>query len=49
MLSDFNVPNYDWINGTPLPNCYYYNKIHMAICFRRLDQRNNSQTVHYSS
>jgi hypothetical protein len=47
MLGDINVPNYDWINGVPLPNSYYYNKmkgnsVHMATCFLRLNQRNNS-------
>jgi hypothetical protein len=24
MLRDFNVLNYDWINGVPLPNFYDY-------------------------
>jgi hypothetical protein len=27
ILGDFNVPNYDWINGTTLPNCHYCSKI----------------------
>lgn len=27
MLGDFSVPTYDWINGTPLSDTYYYNKI----------------------
>jgi hypothetical protein len=26
MLGDFNVPKYSWLNGTPLRNCYKYNK-----------------------
>jgi hypothetical protein len=47
MLGDFNVPNYDWINGAPVSNSYYYNKIkensiHTPTCFLGLDQRNNS-------
>jgi hypothetical protein len=47
MLGHFNAPNYDWINGTPLPNSYYYikmkrNSIHTATSFLGLDQRNNS-------
>jgi hypothetical protein len=27
MLGDFNARNNDWVNGAPLPNSYYYNKI----------------------
>jgi hypothetical protein len=47
MLGEFNLPNYDWINSTPLPNSYYYNKIkgnsiHTATCFLDLDPHNNS-------
>jgi hypothetical protein len=26
MLGNFNVPKYDWLNGTPLSNGHYYNK-----------------------
>jgi hypothetical protein len=26
ILGDFNTPNYDWINGAPFPNSFYYNK-----------------------
>jgi hypothetical protein len=49
MLGDFNVPNYDWINGASLPNSYYYNKIkgnlfHTATCFLGLEQRNDTAT-----
>jgi hypothetical protein len=47
MLDAFNAPNYDSINGAPLPNIYYCNKIkensiHVAICFLGLEQLNNS-------
>jgi hypothetical protein len=47
MLSNFNVLNDVWINGVPLPNSYYCNKIegnaiHTATYFLCLDQRNNS-------
>jgi hypothetical protein len=27
ILGDFNTPHDEWINGTPLSNSYYYNKI----------------------
>jgi hypothetical protein len=45
MSSDLNVPNYDWVNGVPLPNSHYYNKmkrnsIQTATCFLGHDQRN---------
>jgi hypothetical protein len=38
MLGDINAPNYDLINGRPLPNSYDYNKIkgnsiRTATCF----------------
>jgi hypothetical protein len=47
MLDDFNVPKYDWLNGTLLCNCHYYNKIkgnliHATTCFLGLNQYNNS-------
>jgi hypothetical protein len=47
MLGDFNVFNDVWINGEPLPNSHYCNKIkgnliHTAACFLGLDQSNNS-------
>jgi hypothetical protein len=47
MLGDFNAPKYDWLNGTPLSNCYYYNKIkgnfiYVTSCFLGLNQHNNS-------
>jgi hypothetical protein len=43
----FNVPKYDCLNGTPLSNCYYYNKIKGNLidatsCFLSLNQHNNS-------
>jgi hypothetical protein len=47
MLGDFNVPKCDRINGSLLPNCYYYSKtvghlIHTTSCFLGLYQYNNS-------
>jgi hypothetical protein len=47
LLGDFNVPKYDWLDVTPLFNCYYYNKIkgnliHAPSCFLGLNQHNNS-------
>jgi hypothetical protein len=47
ILSDFNVHNYNWLNGTPLSNCYFYNKtkgnfIYSTSCFLGLNQHNNS-------
>jgi hypothetical protein len=27
ILGEFNVRKYDWLNGTPLSDCYYYNKL----------------------
>jgi hypothetical protein len=46
MFGNFNVPNCDWVNGAPLPDSYYYNKIQgnsidTATCFLGLDQRSN--------
>jgi hypothetical protein len=47
VLGDFYVPKFDWLNGTPLSNCYYYNKvkgnlIYATSCFLGLNQHNNS-------
>jgi hypothetical protein len=47
MFRDFNVPNYNWTNGEPLPNSYYYNEIkvnsiHTTTCFLGLEQCNSS-------
>jgi hypothetical protein len=47
ILGDFNVPKYDWIYGTPLPNCHYYSKIkgnliHATSCLLGLYQHNSS-------
>jgi exonuclease III len=38
MVGDFNIPNYDRINGAPLPDSRYYNtikgnSIHTSTCF----------------
>jgi hypothetical protein len=46
MSGDFNVPNYDWIDGAALLNFYYYgkikgNSIHTAACSLGLVQRSN--------
>jgi hypothetical protein len=46
ILDDFNVPKYGWLNGTPLSNCYYYDKIkgnliYATSCFLDLNQPNN--------
>jgi hypothetical protein len=46
MLGNFNVPNYDSINGVSLLYSYYYNKIkgnsvYTVTRFLDLDQRNN--------
>jgi hypothetical protein len=46
MLGDFNVPRYNWLNGTQLSNCHYYNKIkgnliYATSCFLDLNQPNN--------
>jgi hypothetical protein len=46
ILGDFNTPNYDWINGAPVSNSYYYkiiegNSIHTATCLLGPDQYNN--------
>jgi hypothetical protein len=27
LIWDFNVPNFDWERGLPLPKCYYYSKL----------------------
>ncbi|PNF31813.1 hypothetical protein B7P43_G09329, partial [Cryptotermes secundus] len=27
LLGDFNVPGFNWIRGSPLPNCHYYAKL----------------------
>jgi hypothetical protein len=47
ILGDFTVPKYDWINGTPLPNCHYYSKIkgnliQATSCLLGLYQHNSS-------
>jgi hypothetical protein len=47
LLADFNAPDYDWSNGTPQRNAYYYNTIkgnliQDTICFLGLNQQNNS-------
>jgi hypothetical protein len=41
------VPKYNWISGTPLPNCHYYSKIkgyltHATSCLLGLYQHNSS-------
>jgi hypothetical protein len=46
MLGDFNVPNFDWLNGTSFSNSYYYNKIkgnslYTTLCFLGLNEHNN--------
>jgi hypothetical protein len=38
LTQDFNVPNYNWFNGTPLPDTHNYSKIkgnlfHVTTCF----------------
>lgn len=47
LLSAINVPKFDWLNGVPSSNCYYYNKIkehfiHIPSFFPCLDQHNNA-------
>jgi hypothetical protein len=46
LLGDFNVPGFDWNNGSPSPNCHFYTKlkgdaIHSAICYLGLNQQNH--------
>jgi hypothetical protein len=31
LLGDFNVPDYDWVNGFPQANSHYFNKIRGGI------------------
>jgi hypothetical protein len=47
LLGDFNVPGFDWNNGSPSPNSHFYTKlkgdvIHSAICYLGLNQHNHS-------
>jgi hypothetical protein len=44
LTGDFNVPNYNWSYGTPLPDAPYYSKIkgnlfYATACFLSLNQR----------
>jgi hypothetical protein len=47
LFGDFNVPSFDWNNGSPSPNCHFYTKlkedvIHSAISYLGLNQHNYS-------
>jgi hypothetical protein len=47
MLGNFNVNNYGWTDGSPLPNYYYCSKIkgnsiYVVSCCLGFDQQNNS-------
>jgi hypothetical protein len=46
LIGDFNVPGFDWNNGSPSTNGHFYTKlkgdvIHSAICYLGLNQQNH--------
>jgi hypothetical protein len=47
LTGDFNVPNYNWSYGTPLPDAHYYSKIkenlfYATTCFLGLNQHKDT-------